>query len=558
MRQFWKDRRPLILIAVVSLVFFSSFQNCSQQTRFIRVQSTTVGNPMTPGTQKILFSICSAVSRCHPQVSLRQCEDGVLATSGLSTPLGLKGSYTIYSTIVEAEQKGEIRPEDIFVESCSNPINSVSCTDPVVQGAYDETAANPFAGVVDLVADYPMTCGNVFVPEISQWQFVDGASDNGINVDPSRNAQRPHMVAYNSDLYAAWAEVIPNNGAQLRVKRFDGTSWISVDGANGIANVVPGVDEPHLISFDNKLFVAWSESAVGQIRVKSYDSVQSWVAQDGGVGLNFNSAKSAGEPNFAVFNSELYVAFSEAGTTPSSSHIRVKKYAGGGVWTFVDSGGANGLAQDPDDSSSAPQLAVHNNKLYLGWTERLHGTSVPFARVAVYGGAGQWNLVDGGQQESTLGDAPAYRSTAPHLVSFNAKLYVIWSVSDAAGNRVRVKVYNDNDSSPQWTPAVSGVLNRSTAATVKAAKLIVFNNKLYATWLEFSFGKLQARVAVYGGNDSAPLWTFVDGNQANGLNFNPAKPADFSHWIVHKAKLFGIWQELNTNGFFQIRVISGE
>ncbi len=112
----------------------------------------------------------------------------------------------------------------------------------------------------------------------SSWSFVDGNNaTKGINKDYTQNASYPQLVkvtdnSSSSKLYAVWLE--ENGNTQVRVAEFDGTSsWNfkdgdSFDGLN--LNTAKITGKPSAAAYLNKLIVAWSETnslGVPQIRV---------------------------------------------------------------------------------------------------------------------------------------------------------------------------------------------------------------------------------------------------------------------------------------------------
>jgi hypothetical protein len=62
------------------------------------------------------------------------------------------------------------------------------------------------------------------------------------------------------------------------------------------------------------------------------------------------------------------------------------------------------------------------------------------------------------------------------------------------------------------------------------------------------------RAVVYGGNDSSPSWTFIDGNGATGLNKDSTKNALFPNLIVFNYRLYAAWEELDGSGIMQTRI----
>ncbi|MBL8753793.1 MAG: hypothetical protein JNK15_10885, partial [Planctomycetes bacterium] len=95
--------------------------------------------------------------------------------------------------------------------------------------------------------------------------------------------------------------------------------------------------------------------------------------------------------------------------------------------------------------------------------------------------------------------------------------------------------------------------NFDPAGSAERPRLAVVDGGVYATWTERNPGtsRYQVRVARWNGSTTSPAWTFVDGNQANGLNRDPAQDADAPvlaevldnlYLAFYEADGFGIWQ----------------
>ncbi len=71
------------------------------------------------------------------------------------------------------------------------------------------------------------------------WTFVDGNLATGLNKDTSKSALDQALAVYNNELYVAWSEVNASSVGQIRVRKYNGTSWTWVDGggANGINSI---------------------------------------------------------------------------------------------------------------------------------------------------------------------------------------------------------------------------------------------------------------------------------------------------------------------------------
>ena len=363
----------------------------------------------------------------------------------------------------------------------------------------------------DSTRNYTVTVN--IADDTTTWNFVDGNGDDGINNDPVNNdAERPQLTVFDSKLYATWQENVSKK-KQIRVKKYEGGTWSSVDGngANGI-NKVTGNDaeRPQLTVFDSKLYATWQENASKkQIRVVVYNGNDSFPA-----------------------------------------------------WNFVDGNGASGINKDPGNDAERPKLTVfdtlYDSKLYATWQEKNGKKQI---RVVVYNGndsSPAWNFVDGdganGINKDTGNDAER-----PQLTVFDSKLYACWQENVSKKKQIRVVVYNGNDSSPAWNfvdgDGANGI-NKVTGNDAERPQLTVFDSKLYATWQEKASKKKQIRMVVYNGNDSSPAWNFVDGDGANGINKDIGNDAERSQLTVFDSELYATWQEKASKK--QIRVVKKE
>lgn len=278
-----------------------------------------------------------------------------------------------------------------------------------------------------------------------------------------------------------------------------------------------------------------------------------------GSGLNLGN-DNADTPHLVQLGDKLYATWSEYVTADSTDEIQVSAYNGNDSspsWTRVATG--NGLNYSSSSSALTPKVAVLNNKLYVTWIEDAAGPSVQ-VRVSVFNGddtAPAWTRVDGGAATG-LNKLTSQYASRPQLVSFDDKLYLFWIETNAGMvAQVRAAVYNGNDSSPAWTfvdgNGANG-LNKNSARDADYVHAVVYNEKLYLSWSESNGSNEQVRVAVYGGNDSSPSWSFVDGNGANGLNFSGSQNATQTMLVANARDLAVFWLE---NGALRGRSYGG-
>jgi len=289
-----------------------------------------------------------------------------------------------------------------------------------------------------------------------------------------------------------------------------------------------------------------------------------FVDGNGPNGLNRDVSEDAATPTAAALAGKLYVAWVESDVATSVSHIRVSVYHGDDsapAWSPVEGGAALGINKDAGQPAAHPRLVVFHEKLYATWVERSAATTAFQVRVASYDGnddAPVWSFVDlngtNGINKNAAKDAQA-----PRLAIFNGKLYASWSEADNGDfHEIRAAVYNGMDSAPSWTfvdgnnPTIG--LNKNPARDADEPSLVAFNAKLYVAWEEVGTEHVRIRVAAYRGDDSAPAWDFVDGDGADGLAKDPAASAGGATLVVHGSSLYASWWEDLDLRSIQLRV----
>ncbi|MEZ0392485.1 MAG: choice-of-anchor Q domain-containing protein [Pseudobdellovibrionaceae bacterium] len=161
-----RSTRAAILIGSMGLGLTLSYNACNKPAQFIEVgpvlQNTVAGNPLV--TRKIATSICEVVSRCHPSVTVSQCQQNILSTTGFYAPLKIPSAYKTLSSIILAEDSGTLVGSGSGADSCSQSLSQLSCSDPLVQAAYDPSSAEPYAGSPNLLSG--QSCGQAISPAV--------------------------------------------------------------------------------------------------------------------------------------------------------------------------------------------------------------------------------------------------------------------------------------------------------------------------------------------------------------------------------------------------------
>jgi hypothetical protein len=99
-----------------------------------------------------------------------------------------------------------------------------------------------------------------------------------LNVDPAQGAFSSGMTNVGGVPYVAWQEIDGSGNQQIRVKRFDGSAWVTVgSGSLNVSTSQNGIG-PVIADVGGIPYVTWHESAgsIYKIRVKRFDG-STWV-----------------------------------------------------------------------------------------------------------------------------------------------------------------------------------------------------------------------------------------------------------------------------------------
>jgi alpha-tubulin suppressor-like RCC1 family protein len=137
----------------------------------MQLASTQVGNPKPPpkitsAAVQTLNAVCSVLNRCDG-ISQDTCTQSVSAVGGMDASLGTARSYGPFVSLIRAEGAVSILANETAGNSCAAAISSLSCDDPLVQGAYKVGAVAPYAGTSAMVSGASTDCGKVFQSSLS-------------------------------------------------------------------------------------------------------------------------------------------------------------------------------------------------------------------------------------------------------------------------------------------------------------------------------------------------------------------------------------------------------
>lgn len=385
------------------------------------------------------------------------------------------------------------------------------------------------------------------------WRFVDGDGAVGINKDSTQWAINGNFAVFSGKLYVAWDETRASDGnQQIRIAEWDGSStWNFIDG-NGLSGInkdpTKGAEKPRLIVYNSNLYVAWKETSnttsAKQTRFAVWDGASTWTFKDGNVanGWNYDVNYEAHDPIPIIFDNKVYFAWYEKAGN-DKTHIRYGYWDGTSSFVFEDGSGIYGLNKNTARTAIQPEMLVKDSVMYLAWHEYLNDSgSLGQIRVASMSGSTRTfvdeNLATGLNFDTTKAAEEA------RMVVFLGDIYIGWNEKDASGiDQIRVKKYNGTNWSWADGGGVAGLNHDSTKEAVWM-EMIVFNSKLYAAWAEDDAnGVKQVRVARTGDGST---WEFVDGDGDTGLNYDKTQAAFVSAFVEFNSKLYlSFFEDIN-------------
>ena len=324
----------------------------------------------------------------------------------------------------------------------------------------------------------------------------------------------------------------------------------AVTGLNQNVGVL--ANDPKGVEFGGQLYLTWSEGGTSQIRVKKFDGVSTWSFVDGGTGtgINFNTGQAAGNPMLAVHGgTDLYAVWQEF--VGGFQTMISKRYTGGSSWTS-----AGNFSYSGSVNSYGVFVLPFESDLFAMWSEASGGI---FQMRTKYYNSGTWSSAESaaGLNFETAENANSSGNDLPSGTEHDAKLYTAWSETNGTARQLHISVFSGDTGAPDWT-SVDGTastaegINKTLTDNVNQPSLVSHMGSLYAAWIETSGGVGRVRISVYNGDDYNPEWYDVD--TPAGINKDTTKTATKPFLIVYNDRLYLIFAENNGSAVSQIRV----
>lgn len=358
------------------------------------------------------------------------------------------------------------------------------------------------------------------------WTSIDEGT--ALNVDPiAGNVISVKNCTINNEIYTTFIETLDGVN-QLRVKKFDGTDWISIDGDTALnIDITKDVTDVFPIVYNNELYLFWTEKSdiISKIHGKKYsDSI--WTHINSDLPLNTNNAN---EPTAIVYNNELYVVWREL---LGSVYVLMSKKFNGELWTNVNNGTTLNYSSTLDAKNAT--LLVYNTQLFLAFSEVI--SSEYQLRVKKFDGI-NWTTADNNMQVSTINGINA------QMVEFYGQLYIVYEDSNITNTNkhIRLKKYDGT----VWVFVDNNTaLNSNAIRNASKPSVVEFNNLLYISWSETSdsAGKIsQIKVRTVSNLDipaNAGLHLFFSAENDTSINNRACSLSSYNNGVVWKDKKY--------------------
>ncbi|MCG3112801.1 MAG: hypothetical protein MCM46_13375 [Candidatus Manganitrophus sp. SB1] len=324
-------------------------------------------------------------------------------------------------------------------------------------------------------------------------QALGGRSD--LTQNPSSHGHNPTLAYDGATLYAAWKERgTPSN---LFVRKFDQAGWSDTGFPDTESDDRPALTRHPLLG--NVLGMAYERSSPtppGQKHLLFRQMNGGWQSNIGP--LNQNAGFSAEAPIFSKKGDQLYITWKENTTAaPGTPNVFVKRWNNGSsTWEAVGSGPLN---LNPAMEARYPSIDVSGNVPYVAWHECSDaGCGREHIFVKHWDGS-QWiqdkdTGACGADPNCGSLNVNSRFAKTPSLAVHNDKVYVAWSERDFVTNKfaVRIKRLDGNT----WVPLT---LPQELFVNNAHAPILYANGSLHIAWVEENeAGVLQLIVAKLG------------------------------------------------------------
>lgn len=148
-------RKSGIAAGILLLIMVMAFQNCG------RGYGTDTGNPMRslPSTgapitagYRLAYASCQKIASCFVGSSASSCQVSAGRQAGLASKFTVSNAALTSLNLAQSlEASGALHPVTAALVACEAELAALSCSDPLVQGAYDTSLQDPYTGLPAMI-----------------------------------------------------------------------------------------------------------------------------------------------------------------------------------------------------------------------------------------------------------------------------------------------------------------------------------------------------------------------------------------------------------------------
>jgi len=244
------------------------------------------------------------------------------------------------------------------------------------------------------------------------------------------------LAVFNDVLYYAWT------GSNSKLNVFSSSDGVNFADKELIVDPVKNAVQtalgcPALAVFENSLYVAWTGTGTGSLNVMSspdgVNFMNHVIIQDPVQGTVPTAYLG---PTLTSFNDRLYLAWSDKSTKAINITSSSDGLTFGTPQQLTDPGQGNAVQSSP----TSPTLAVFNDTLYIAWIGTSKGSVNLMSSTDGSTFGNHQQMMNAGKPESAWGLA------GPALGVFNDTLYLAW-VSALSGEQTHVVAVSSQDGS---------------------------------------------------------------------------------------------------------------
>lgn len=342
------------------------------------------------------------------------------------------------------------------------------------------------------------TASKIHIRQGVNWDLLTDPALGGrtdLTRNPASHGDNPTLAYDGATLYAAWKE--RGSPSKLFVMKFDQAGWSDTGFPDTDSDDRPALTRHPLLG--NVLGMAYERSAPtppGQKHLLFRQMNGGWQSNIGP--LNQNAGFSAEAPVFSKKGDQMYITWKEnTAAVPGIPNVFVKRWNNGSsTWEAVGSGPLN---LNPAMEARYPSVDVLGNVPYVAWHECSDaGCGREHIFVKRFEGD-QWVQVKdtgacGPDPNCGSLNVNSRFAKTPSLAVHNDKVYVAWSERDFGTNKfaIRIKRLDGNT----WVPLT---LPQGVFVNNAHAPILYANGALHIAWVEENEqGILQLIVAKLG------------------------------------------------------------